>query len=238
MAIGLDQGNKKVKETPSKNENSSAKSNRFIHERDNLQDSLDDVDARDRPHFDRKKILLVSGAVVVAGLLFIFLPRVFNQVQKPVSSVNNVATSAPMDGNNAASMEPVASEDSNEDKVNLGATDYRNSTKNTTTARYFDADDFVKDIDGNDISAVYSYRDRTYINDYANYVAKRGIIDDGMEVYWLDITYKKKKYRMQIPFYYFKDLDDSGICKVEIEVLTLDNGSQVISYMHIIDEDS
>ena len=58
-----------------------------------------------------------------------------------------------------------------------------------------------------------------------------------MELYWIDVVYKKKKYRVQVPFYYFKDFDDTGICRVEIEVLTLENGGQIISYMQVIPED-
>ncbi len=69
-------------------------------------------------------------------------------------------------------------------------------------------------------------------------MAKRAVIDDGMEMYWIDVTYRKKKYRLQVPFYYFKDFEEEGICRVEIEVLDLENGSQIISYMHVIDEDT
>ena len=59
-------------------------------------------------------------------------------------------------------------------------------------------------------------------------------MSDGMELYWLEVTYHDKPYRVQVPFYVFKDLDDKGICVVNMEVLTLDGGEKVISYMQVV----
>lgn len=75
---------------------------------------------------------------------------------------------------------------------------------------------------------------RSYVKDFANYEAKRAILADGMEMYWLEIQYKNKPYRCQVPYYVFKDLETTGICVVEIEVLTLEGGEQVISYMQVV----
>ena len=88
-----------------------------------------------------------------------------------------------------------------------------------------------------DILANYKVASRDYVVDYVSYVAKRGIIDDGMEIYWLECTYHDKKYRCQVPFYYFKDFQETGICKVKMEVLNIEGGGKVISYMQVAGND-
>jgi hypothetical protein len=124
-----------------------------------------------------------------------------------------------------------------ENKYVQGDNNYSDSSKNETTAKYFSADDYVKDLEGEDVSAIYSVDHREYITAHVSYTAKRAIIDDGMEMYWLDVDYKGKQYRVQCPFYYFKDMDETGICRVEIEILYLENGGQVISYMQVVAEE-
>lgn len=123
---------------------------------------------------------------------------------------------------------------SDEDIIEPGLPNFSDSKSNTTTATVYSASDYIKDLNGVDVSAVYNVKSRDYIKDFVNYEAKRAIIDDGMELYWLEVTYGSKKYRVQVPFYAFKDLDKTGICVVEIEVLTLEGGEKIISYMQII----
>ena len=56
-------------------------------------------------------------------------------------------------------------------------------------------------------------------------------------MFWIDVTYKQKNYRLQVPFYYFKNFDESGVCRVQVEVLDLEDGSQMITYMQVVAED-
>lgn len=121
--------------------------------------------------------------------------------------------------------------------INPGVPDYEHSTNNTTTAKVFDANDFVKDINGLDVAAIYHEASLEYVIDYVSYEAHRGITDTGMELYWLDVDYNGLKYRMQVPFYYFKDLKERGVCRVEIEIVHTIDGGKIISYMHIVSED-
>ena len=121
-----------------------------------------------------------------------------------------------------------------EDAIDVGLPDFKDSDVSTTTATVYSDSDYIKDLNGVDIPAVYNVKSRDYIKDFANYEAKRAIIDDGMEMYWLEITYNKKKCRCQVPYYVFKDLDKTGICVVEIEVLTLEGGEKIISYMQVV----
>lgn len=122
-------------------------------------------------------------------------------------------------------------------EMTVGLPDFDDAdSNNTTTAKVYSASDYIKDLNGSDIPAIYEAVSRTYIKDFANYEAKRAIIDDGMELYWLEITYKGKAYRCQVPFYIFKSMDEAGICVVEIELLTLEGGEQIISFMQVIQD--
>ena len=103
----------------------------------------------------------------------------------------------------------------------------------TTTPIVYDSADFVKDINGVDVSAIYNVKSYNYVYDYVNYEKRRAITDDGMELYWLDITYHNKKYRCTTPFYIFKSLSNEGICRVKLELLTVDGGGKIISYMRV-----
>lgn len=118
----------------------------------------------------------------------------------------------------------------------VGLPNFSDDPGGKTTARYFSANDYVKDLNGLDIPAVYNVKSRTYIKDFVNYEAKRAIMDDGMELYWLEVLYKNRKYRVQCPFYIFKDLDETGICVVEIEVLNMEGGEKVISFMQVVQD--
>ena len=119
--------------------------------------------------------------------------------------------------------------------VNPGITDY-GEENGSTTAVVYSSSDFLKDLNGLDVSAVYNVVSRDYVYDYVNYTAKRAVIDQGMELYWLDVVYNERNYRVQVPFYYFKDLKTTGICKVQIEVLVLEGGGKIISYMNVVDD--
>lgn len=94
--------------------------------------------------------------------------------------------------------------------------------------------EYVKDLEGESLESKYDVVDTTYFKDFANYEMKRASVDDGMEMYWLEVTYQNKKYRCQIPYYAATNMDISGICVVEIEQLQLANGGTVISYMQVV----
>lgn len=107
----------------------------------------------------------------------------------------------------------------------------------TTTPIVYSADDFIKDLNGVDVNAIYNPKSYSYIYDYVNYEKRRAIMDDGMELYWLDITYHGKQYRCTTPFYIFKSLSNEGICRVKLELLTVEGGGKIISYMRVAEPD-
>lgn len=97
-----------------------------------------------------------------------------------------------------------------------------------------DASGYLKDLEGESLTSTYDVVDKEYYKDFVNYELKRASVDDGMEMYWLEITYENKNYRCQIPYYAAATMDISGICVVEIEKLKLASGGSVISYMQVI----
>lgn len=123
-----------------------------------------------------------------------------------------------------------------EDVIKPGVAEYTQEG-GTTTATVYSPDDFIKDLNGVDVNAIYNPQSYSYVYDYVNYEKRRAIMDDGMELYWLDITYHGKKYRCTTPFYIFKSLSNEGICRVKLELLTVEGGGKIISYMRVAEPD-
>ena len=105
---------------------------------------------------------------------------------------------------------------------------------NTTSATVYSSTDTLKDLNGVDIPAVFTVKDIATVTEYVNYEKRRAVMDEGLELYWVEIVYSNKKYRTTIPFNVFRQLNNDGICKVEMEVLTLEGGEKVVSYMEVV----
>ena len=95
--------------------------------------------------------------------------------------------------------------------------------------------DFLRDLSGVSIPIDYNVKSIDYVRDYVNYTRRRASMDEGMELYWIDIDYNGKKYRCTIPFWRYKSMSDTGICVVQMEVLSLEGGEKVISNMIVVD---
>ncbi len=67
-----------------------------------------------------------------------------------------------------------------------------------------------------------------------NYEKFRATTGEGLELFWLDIIYKEKEYRAQIPYYIYVQLEDKGIIIVNMEVLTLVDGGTMITFMQVV----
>ena len=99
----------------------------------------------------------------------------------------------------------------------------------------------MEDIFGLTTRVDYTVKSITNVADFVSYEKHRGTWGGGLELYWLDVEYKDKKYVVQVPFRYYKELDDVGIVPVRMEVLSIlsqSDGSQmtVISYMCLDEE--
>lgn len=97
-----------------------------------------------------------------------------------------------------------------------------------------DMDKFTSDFEGNQVPLNYEVSSISFVNDMVNYEKFRATTGDGLELFWLDIIYKEKEYRAQVPYYIYVQLEDKGIIIVNMEVLTLSNGGTMITFMQVV----
>lgn len=119
----------------------------------------------------------------------------------------------------------------------IGIQDFTGNTTMTSDSPLTNPDGFVEDINGLTTRVEYEVTGINNITDFVNYTKKRGTWGGGLELYWLDCTYKGAKYVIQVPFQYYKELDETGIVPVKMEVLQVKQPTGetliIISYMSL-----
>lgn len=123
----------------------------------------------------------------------------------------------------------------------LGTQDFTQDTNNKSDSPMTDPDQFTKDIYGLTTRVDYSVAQIQEAADFVSYEKHRGTWGGGLELYYLDAVYKGTKYVVQVPFKYYKELDDVGIIPVKMEVLRIKNETgdgylTVVSYMCLDEE--
>ena len=118
----------------------------------------------------------------------------------------------------------------------MGTQDFSQNTNMNNSDVLTNPDQYVEDIFGLTTRVDYKVKSISNVADFVSYEKHRGTWGGGLELYWLDVEYKDKKYVVQVPFKYYKELDDIGIVPVSMEVLTITNQADganltVISYM-------
>lgn len=118
----------------------------------------------------------------------------------------------------------------------LGIQDFTQNTEWQSTSPLTDPNGFVEDIHGLTTRVDYNVSAiQSNVVDFVNYTKKRGTWGGGLELYWLDCTYKGNQYVVQVPFQYYKELDDEGIVAVKMEVVFVKeaNGDtlSIVTYM-------
>lgn len=265
MAIGLNKGagNKrpapkaktKPKTKPEEEEDTSAEESEI--------DDIDDFKMTHSTGIDKKLIILGAiAAVVVVSILIAFVtskssePSGNTETQADSGDVQQQASQStqqsPLDSADTVEGDdlivPGESDESAyvadnggtsaDNTIKPGITNYDQEMATMTTgATVYNANDFISDLNGLEVSAIYNVESIEYVTDYVNYDTRRASIDQGMEFYWVEAKYHDRKYRIQIPYYYYKNMQDTGICKVNMEVLNLVGGGQLISYMQVIPEE-
>jgi hypothetical protein len=173
---------------------------------------LDDLRTEDMP---KGSSYMYVGIVVV---LIVVILVVVMSIRKTASRTNSSTE------NEVTTTEAIITTEATSEEVDT----------TVTSVPVTSGDEYVSDLDGLSLESNYDVVDKTYYRDFANYEMRRAEIDDGMEMYWLEISYEGKSYRCQIPYYAASTMELSGICVVEIEKLTLSTGSTVISFMQVV----
>lgn len=223
MAIGLKTG-----ESATANLDTDSSSNKTV---------LDDLKGSEAtPRISKNKNAILTAVIIFIILMIIIclLKSVKQKQQTPPVSIDTGGVTTEFTSTTElvdTSTEVVGNPTTD---ISVGLPEFDPRENGSTSAIVYSATDYIKDLYGADIPAVYNVANRTYIRDFVNYEKKRAIIDEGMELYWLEVQYKGKAYRCQVPYLIFKDLDTTGICVVELEMLTLEGGETVISFMQVV----
>ena len=103
--------------------------------------------------------------------------------------------------------------------------------KNDTTLSSPDL--IVKDLNGNPVPSDYKVVNNEEVTDFISFTKYRAPMGNGLEFYWLEATYKNQPYKVQVPYSVYSKLDKEGITVVDMEVLTLEDGSKIVTYMRV-----
>ena len=176
-----------------------------------------------REKVDKNPKGLIIGCVCVVGLLCIVIVILLikNGTNKEPNTQDTPTTQ------NITQVEQ-------EEELVAGKADLNKTNGQTVNrAGLTDKEELVTDLNKNIVDKNYNVK---YINtkrDYVNYKKHRSVMDKGLEVYWFDVLYLNKHYIMQVPYKYFNEMREEGIIEVDLEVLTLDDGAEIISNMQI-----
>lgn len=123
----------------------------------------------------------------------------------------------------------------------VGTQDFTQNTTMSNSDVLTNPDQYMQDLYGLSTRVDYTVDKISYVADFVSYTKHRGTWGGGLELYWLDAEYKGNKYVVQVPFKYYKELDDTGIVPVKMEVLSIQGSAQgetltVISYMALDEE--
>lgn len=227
MAIGL---NKKAKVNTS--------------DADEIVNEFEDGDSAAPVRQDNKKLLIVIGALVACVVLVLILFSGGGDKNATTTDTENTETEAEAESSdnddsasNASTVYDEEGETIDPNGINPGIKNYEYSTNSATAATTFSDSDYVKDLNGLDVEAIYHAASIEHVTDYISYETRRALMDEGLELYWLEAEYNGRRYRVQCPFYYFKDLGTTGICKVELEIVHTTDGGKIITYMRVVDDD-
>lgn len=164
-------------------------------------------------------VLCVFVAIVIV-LLFVILMGRNNEEPEPSAVPSTYVTpSDPLPGD-------------------IGTQDFTQNTNMSNSNVLTDPDSYVEDIHGLTTRVDYTVKSISSMADFVNYEKHRGTWGGGMELYWLDVTYNDSQYVIQVPFKYYKELSDTGVIPVKMEVLTIQGSTSdellyVISYMEL-----
>lgn len=174
-------------------------------------------------------IFILGGVGVVVIVILIFL--LFSG-SKQATTPQTVSSSGIQQGqSDAVSTQPAVPSAS---APPIGTQDFTQNTNMSNNGVLTDPAEFVKDIYGLSTRVDYTVSEIMEISDFVSYTKHRGTFGGGLEIYWLDATYKETNYVIQVPFKYYKELDDTGIVPVKMEVLRVPSGTDtltIVSYM-------
>jgi len=120
-----------------------------------------------------------------------------------------------------------------EEKVKAGVPNLNGAGAEQNDERLYDPSLITKDLNGEVVDTNYNVVSNEEIIDFITYTKYRAPMGDGVEFYWLEAEYKGQSYKVQVPYSVYSKLDREGITVVDIELLTLEGGSKMVTYMRV-----
>lgn len=180
--------------------------------------------------------IIIAVIILIVIIAVITLPGKSEADANRGSAIEQSSEPSPSESSNTTKQEPTATFE-DDDSINPGISDTTQDVEGSSPNQNLsDAGGFtqsVTDLNGNELSENYVVSSREIVTDYVNYEKKRGVTSEGLELYWLDVVYKDKPYVIQVPYQTWVNLDLKGTTVVDAEVLNIDDGSQIISYMQL-----
>lgn len=181
---------------------------------------------------DKNIKYIIAGVAVLLVVVVLFI-IILSGKKKDVEDTPN--QEQPQTSSSAISSD-VEAEPEIPDDPNLGTQNFLKDTNNKADVDLTNPDDFTKDLYGLTLRVDYNVSKIQDASDFVNYTKRRGTWGGGLELYYLDVVYKGSKYVIQVPFKYYKELDETGIVPVKMEVLRIESETDgtylsVVSYM-------
>lgn len=178
---------------------------------------------------NRKKVII--GASVVLGI--VVLLGGYSLIK------NRNAKRAAEEAAIAQQQQQQQQTNNNDSTVNseakAGAPNLNADTTKSSKSVVEDGSKIVQDLQGKQVNANFTISTTTTVRDYVNYTKHRSVYPNGVEVYWLDTSYKNtESFPTQVPFDVYKELDDTGITVCDIEVVTTTDRQEIVTYMSVV----
>lgn len=183
---------------------------------------------------NNKVIMICVGAVIICVLLGGFLlwrskkkneEVILMQQQQQQTQQNNAQTTTSTTNNSAV-----------DDKAKAGAANLYGSVagENSSDAVPVTNMTVVQSLQGVDENVNYKVRSSKTVRDFVSYKKHRGVVGSGVEFYWLEGTYKGQTCIIPTSYQIFHQLDEEGQTVVDVEVLTLEDNQEVVTYMSVV----
>lgn len=189
---------------------------------DDSEDEERIIRRKDDKSNDKTVMFVVIGVVVLVVVVGLFF---FMNASKKKKEAELLALQQQQEQQQSSS--------STESTVEPGIPSFYGVGEEENDDYLYDPSLITKDLNGNQVPTNYVVVDSEEVTDYINYKKYRAATGNGLEFYWLEAEYKGQPYKVQVPYAVYSKLDYSGITVVDMEVLTLEDGSKMITYMSV-----
>ena len=196
----------------------------------------EDDDNDEDYELDRDKKKDKSKSIIIFSVILCLVVVIASSIIVYVSSQKSKKQEKQMQAEiQQAQQQAAKASKSKERNTKAGAPNLNSNTKDQNDSAVT-GDQLVTNLNGQSVDTNYKIRNIQTVRDYINYTKYRTVTGTGLEFYWLNATYKENNYIVQVPYQVFKELDDTGITLVDVEVTTLadDKNSEIVTYMNVV----